>query len=170
MTRHAVPGRYRCGVDSVPPIGPPPNRAEQHAPLDEVARAPWANFAAWDEPYLPSHLGLTLEEMRADYARMRLPWSAEVRQPDGMMHGGAIATLLDTVVVPAIASAYTERIPMSTISMTVNYRDKVVDCDAIAEGWVERRGRSIVFCRAEVMTDAGTVVADASVVYRIWPS
>ena len=66
------------------------------------------------------------------------------------MHGGALATLIDTVVVPAIAGPFDELIVMLTLSMTVNYLGAIREQDAIAEGWVERRGRTTVFCAAEV--------------------
>jgi acyl-coenzyme A thioesterase PaaI-like protein len=39
--------------------------------------------------------------------------------------------------------------------------------DAIAEGWVEKRGRSTCFCRVEVRTASGDLAATASVVYKV---
>ena len=65
--------------------------------------------AAWQK--FPGHTGgvnfaqlvnLQLEEVRRDYSRMRVPWRDELRQPAGMMHGGALATLVDTVVCEAV--------------------------------------------------------------------
>jgi len=41
--------------------------------------------------------------------------------------------------------------------------------DAVAEGWVTQRGRSIVFCRAEVATARGRPVATGSLIYKITP-
>ena len=39
--------------------------------------------------------------------------------------------------------------------------------DAIAEGWVTKRGRSTVFCRAEVRNPAGDLTATASLIYKV---
>ena len=57
------------------------------AALPSEATEKWGTF--------PGHMGganfaqlvgLQLEEVRADYARMRVPWRPEIRQPAGMMH------------------------------------------------------------------------------------
>ena len=85
---------------------PPPTRAEQFDPLPADRAARWSRFGRWEERYFPNVVGLELEEVRLDYARMRLPFRPELNQPAGVVHGGAIATLIDTVVVPAIGSAY----------------------------------------------------------------
>src|SRR5579885_1379489 len=62
-------------------------------PADRAAR--WREFGKWDVPYFPKLVGLELEEARTDYARMRLRWRPELDQPAGVVHGGAIATLID---------------------------------------------------------------------------
>ena len=103
-------------------------------------------------------VGLELEEVRTDYARMRLPFRPDLEQPAGVVHGGAIATLIDTCVVPAVGQAYPADWAYLTIQMDVRYRGAVVAQDAIAEGWVEQRGRTLVFCRAEVRSADGTLV------------
>jgi uncharacterized protein (TIGR00369 family) len=112
-------------------------------------------------------VGLVVEEIRTDYARMRLPFRPELDQPAGVVHGGAIATLVDTVVVPAIGQAYEIGRVYLTIGMTISYLGAVVGEDAIAEGWVEQRGRSIVFASAEVRTAGGTLAAQASLTYKV---
>jgi uncharacterized protein (TIGR00369 family) len=98
---------------------------------------------------------------------MRLRWRPELDQPAGVVHGGAIATLIDTVVVPAVGSAYDEPRPFFTVAMQVQYLERIAREDAIAEGWVERRGRATVFCRVEVRTGSGTLAATASVIYHV---
>lgn len=141
--------------------------ADRFEPLSGESAARWGQFGRWDEVYFPSVVGLELEEVRADYARMRLPYRPELRQPAGVVHGGDIATLIDTVVVPAVGGAYPEQPSMLTISMNVRYLGALIEQDAVAEGWVEQRGRSIVFCRAEVRSGSGAMVADGSLVYKV---
>jgi uncharacterized protein (TIGR00369 family) len=98
---------------------------------------------------------------------MRLPYRSVLNQPAGVVHGGAIATLIDTVVVPAIASGYDEPHRYVTIDMQVQYLAAIVGEDAVAEGWIVRRGRSTVFCRAEVMTAKAGLVATGTLVYKV---
>jgi uncharacterized protein (TIGR00369 family) len=114
-------------------------------------------------------IGLQLEEVRTDYARMRLPYRSELTQPAGVMHGGALVTLIDTVVVPAVGSYYDEMMDLFTISLTTNFIGPVIDDDPVAEGWVERRGRTTIFCRVEVRTATKGLVANASLVYTVRP-
>ena len=147
-----------------------PNAA-RFGPLAEEVRHRWAKFCAWDEEYFPNHVGMVVEELRKDYARLRLPWKGFLRQPEGVMHGGVIASLVDTAIVPAISAHYDTRPRMATVHLGVQYLRTVRDSDIVAEAWVEHRGRSMVYCRAEVRSIrlAGKVelVASASLVFRV---
>lgn len=143
------------------------SRAEQFPPLPPEQLEPWSRFAKWDTVYFPQHLGIEVEELRVDYARMRLPFRPELNQPAGVLHGGAIATLVDTVVVPAVGSAYDGPRQMFTIDMQLRFLAPVVGEDAVAEGWITRRGRSIVYCDAEVRGASGTLAATATLVYKV---
>jgi len=136
-------------------------------PLPDERVPMWSRFGKWDITYFPSVVGLEVEEIRSDYARMRLPYRPELIQPAGVVHGGALATLIDTVVVPAIGSAY-DAIPlMLTLSMNINYLGAVKAEDAIAHGWIVRRGKSVVFCDVAVHTESGQPVATGSLVYSV---
>lgn len=144
--------------------------ADRFEPLPPEMAAPWSNFAKWDEEYLAKYLGMEFLEVRRDYSRMRLGFRVEVTQPQGIMHGGAIATLIDTTVVPAIAAVYDHRVRMVTLNLDINYLGALVDEAAIAEGWVTKRGRSIVYCQAEVRAESsGELVALGSLIYKISP-
>ena len=146
----------------------PPAHADRFEPLSPERAELWRNFLHWPgRRYFPNVVGLQLEEIRSDYARIRLPYRDELQQPAGVVHGGAVATLIDTVVVPAVASAYDAVPRMVTLTMNVQYLGAVVEEDAVAEGWVQRRGRSTVFCRAEVRTEGGTVAATGDLVYGV---
>ncbi len=142
-------------------------RAEQFAPLPPERLARWSKFGKWETVWFPSFLGIELEEVRTDYARMRLTYRPEFRQPAGVIHGGVLATMIDTVVVPAVGGGYDEPRALFTIDMSLRFLTAVVDDDMIAEGWVVQRGRSIVFCDAEVRSAAGALAASGSLVYKV---
>lgn len=145
-----------------------PTIADRFEPLPEGRAALWGRFLAGDETWFPVLVGLRVEEIRLDYARLRLPYRDELLQPAGVVHGGAIATLIDTVVVPAVASAYDEMPRLLTVNMVVQYLGSVRPGeDAVAEGWVTKRGRSTVFCRVEVRTEASGLVATGELVYAV---
>lgn len=143
--------------------------AERFPALPPERAAHWAAFGRWEQTFFPSLVGLVVEEIRTDYARMRLPFRPELNQPAGVVHGGAIATLIDTVVVPAIGAAYDAMPRMLTVTLDIRFLGAVVGEDAVAEGWVEQRGRSIVFCRADVRTASGAMAASGTLVYKVRP-
>lgn len=143
------------------------SRAEQYEPLPPEILARWSNFARWETVFFPQFLGIEVEELRRDYARMRLPYRAELRQPAGVWHGGAIATMIDTVVVPAIGSAYDSPRRLFTIDIQLRFLEPIGEEDAVAEGWVVRRGRQIVYCDAEVRGASGGLAATGTLVYKV---
>jgi uncharacterized protein (TIGR00369 family) len=151
-------------TDEAPNLAP---RAQRFTPLSTERQERFAGFAPGRPEFFPGVVGIQLEEVRLDYARMRLPFRSQLNQPAGVMHGGAIATLIDTVVVPALASGYEEPHRYLTIDMQIQYMGAVVGEDVVAEGWITKRGRSTVFCRAEVMTAKAGVVAAGTLVYKV---
>jgi acyl-coenzyme A thioesterase PaaI-like protein len=72
-------------------------------------------------------------------------------------------------VVPAVGQAYSPETAYFTIGMNIRYIGAVVQQDAVAEGWIEQRGRSMVFCRAEVRTAEGKLAADGTLTYMVRP-
>ena len=142
-------------------------RSEQFPPMAANRLAIWSRFGKWDTVWFPSFLGIELEEVRQDYARMRLPYRAELRQPAGVVHGGAIASLVDTVVVPAVGGGYDEPRQLFTIDFQLRFLAPIIDDDLVAEGWVTQRGRQIVFCDAEVRSGAGALAATATLTYKV---
>ena len=144
------------------------SRADQFAAVPSDVAQRWSRFARGDTVFFPTLLGISVQEVRVDYCRMLMPYKPELRQPAGLVHGGAIATLLDVVAVPAVGAAYGPTARYSTIDMHVQFMSAVRDHDIVAEGWVVRRGRSVVFCESEA-TDVvtGTVVARSVLTYSV---
>jgi uncharacterized protein (TIGR00369 family) len=144
------------------------DRAEQFPPLPPERLERWSRFGKWESVFFPGFLGVQVEELRQDYARMRLAYRPEFRQPAGVVHGGVIATMIDTVVVPAIGSGYDEPRQMFTVDIALRFLAPIRDEDVLAEGWVVQRGRSIVFCDAEVRgAQSDAVAATGSLVYKV---
>lgn len=150
---------------------PDTDRALTHTPLPDEARRRWSKFGKWDRVYFPQLVGIEVDDVRVDYCRMSMPFRPELEQPMGIVHGGAIATLLDVVVVPAIGSTLEPDVGYSTVDMHVQYLTSLVGETAIAEGWVVKRGRSLIFCEAEITgATSGKTIARASLTYFLVPS
>lgn len=142
-------------------------RSEQFPPLAPERYARWSQFGKWDVVWFPKFLGIELEEVRQDYARMRLAYRPEFRQPAGVVHGGVMASLVDTVVVPVVGSGYDEPRQLFTIDFQLRFLAPIVDDDLVAEGWITQRGRQVVFCDAEVRSGSGTLAATATLTYKV---
>ena len=143
---------------------------ETFPPLPDHRAATWSRFGRGSKVIFPTFVGLVVEDIRTDYCRMRLPYRPELDQPGGFVHGGALATLIDTVVVPAVGAGYDEVPVMLTLSMNISYVGAVHQEDAIAHGWVVRRGRSVVFCEAVVRSASGAPAATGALVYSVRPA
>jgi uncharacterized protein (TIGR00369 family) len=144
------------------------SRAASFEPLDPEAAARWLGYGQWEREYFPKLLGMTVEDVRRDYCRMRLSFKPSLEQPAGVVHGGAIASLIDSVVVPAIGAAYDAGTGFSTVDLHVQYLSALRNEDAVAEGWIVQRGRSIVFCEAEVRgVSSGALIARGHMTYKV---
>ncbi len=145
-------------------------RADQYEPLPADASARWAKFAKSEIVFYPMLLGLEVEETRIDYCRMRMPFKAELLHPGGVVHGGAIASLMDAVLVPAVGSVLGPNDRYSTVDLHVQYIGAVADEDVVAEGWVTKRGRRVVFCESEAVgATTGRLIAKSVLTYNVSP-
>ncbi|MEO6125875.1 MAG: PaaI family thioesterase [Ilumatobacteraceae bacterium] len=143
-------------------------RAAHYDLLAPDVAARWSKFAKGERIYFPQLLGMTVEEVRVDYCRMRMPHRPEIEQPAGLIHGGAIAGLLDAVMVPAVGASYGPAARFSTVDMHVQYMSAVIGHDVVAEGWITRRGRSVVFCESEaVNVGTGKIAARSILTYNV---
>ncbi len=147
------------------------SRAEQFEPLAADAAARWAKFGKSDTVFYPMLLGLEVDETRVDYCRMRMPFKPELLHAGGIVHGGAIASLMDAVLVPAVGSVLGPNDRFSTVDLHVQYIGAVSDEDVIAEGWVTKRGRRVVFCESEAVGAAsGRLIAKSVLTYNVSPA
>ena len=147
---------------------PEPSRADLYEPLPPHLHARWMRYGAGKTVRFAELVGLVVEDVRVDYCRMCLPWRTEISQPFGVAHGGAVAGLLDSVVVPAIGAGYEDPVVFATTSLSMQYLGALRDEDAIAEGWVTKRGRSTLFCEAiAIGASSGRELAHALMTFQI---
>lgn len=147
-------------------------RADGFDALDDETTQRWMRFGRSGTTTYPKLLGLIVEDVRRDYCRMRLPFRDELLQAAGFMHGGAMASLLDHVMVPAVGALLEPDVNYSTVDMHVQFIRGIVGGeraeDAIAEGWVSRRGRRTVFCEAEAYGESsGDLLAKSVLTYAV---
>jgi uncharacterized protein (TIGR00369 family) len=118
---------------------------------------------------LVQHLGLRLETVGDDEATMTLPFRPELATMDDIVHGGVIASLIDTAGMASCwaADEEPESLQGSTVTLNVNYLAAARGQDLTAHAVVVRRGRSMVFSEVKVTEPGGRLVATGSVVQRL---
>ncbi len=92
--------------------------------------------------------------------------------PIGVVHGGLVCTLLDSVCGCAVQSTLDLGTGYTSLEIKVSYL-RAVRADSgelTARGWVTRRGRRASFADADVRTPDGKVVATASCTCLVFPT
>ena len=81
----------------------------------------------------------------------------------GVVHGGMLATLLDSAMGIAARSLLDDGVGFATTDLSVSFLRAVrPPARLAAEGWVLRAGRRVVFAQAHVVDEDGTLVATGS--------
>lgn len=115
-----------------------------------------------DNPFLEM-LGVRLVNWTPDYAEMHLPVSAVLMNRTERIHGGVICTLLDSVC--GYCGLYYEpgQPPLKglTLSLTTQFVGSTEGKLLVAKGFMQRRGRTVYFSRAEVWMDDKELLATA---------
>ena len=114
------------------------------------------------------HLGLRMTHWEQDLARFELPLAPFLMNRHDNPHGGAHASLLDTVM--GYAGCWTgdpERRQMClTLSLTVNYLSRPKGTLLIGEGRRTGGGRKTFFAEGTVTDETGERIASATGVFR----
>lgn len=120
-------------------------------------------------PYI-SHLGIQLVALQPGGATLALPFQESLATVGTVIHGGAIASLMDTA--GAVAAWSDVEAPASgrgsTVNLTVSYLAPAQREDVQAIARVLRRGRQMVFLDIEVVgSTSGQLVAKGQATYKL---
>jgi len=110
-------------------------------------------------------LGLELESFEPGAAILALTIRAELRQNNDVVHGGAIAALIDTTTAFAILTVLPKHERVTTVDLTISYLRPLVSGRARARAKVLRMGRRLIAVSAEVSDDDETLAATALSTY-----
>jgi len=123
-----------------------------------------ARFAA--APYC-ARLGVVVESVEPDRARIRVPYKDENSNPGRALHGGVPASTIGIAGVLAASTGLGARVhDAGTLDLAVNYLAAAIGEDIVADAQVLRRGKEIVYSDVDVRNDAGKRIAKGLVIYR----
>ncbi|HEY7911931.1 MAG TPA: PaaI family thioesterase [Blastocatellia bacterium] len=115
--------------------------------------------------HFPQYLGIELDSLEPGRALLSVEVRQHLLQLQGVMHGGAIASLIDTAVAFAIISVSEPADRFTTVEMKVNYLSAIREGRAVADARLVRDGRRIVVADCDVFDSRGRLSAKGLLTY-----
>ena len=118
-------------------------------------------------------IGLELLEIEPGRARLSVDYREDLCQPAGIMHGGILASLIDTAIAHSIllTPSHLEAKPhggrIVSIDLRVKYLRPVSAGRAVCDARVTRLGRQIIHTSATVVDAEGKDVATGDSIYML---
>jgi uncharacterized protein (TIGR00369 family) len=126
------------------------NEAQQQRVQRAITAVPFARL-----------VGLDLDSVEPGRAVLKMDVREELKQNHGVVHGGAIATLIDSAMAFAIIPKLAEGEGTTTVDLTIHYLRPLTSGTATGVAEVLRAGRRIIVVSAKVFDDEDRVVATA---------
>lgn len=127
---------------------PSPNPAYIGALINVVNSSPF-----------PTHMLMQLKAIAFDHAVVSLKTDTCHLQPYGIVHGGVLATLIDTATFWAAFLRLPDDVGLVNIDLKLNYLKPVTDGTLTTTGRCIRAGRSLSYAEAGVTDADGKLVA-----------
>lgn len=115
--------------------------------------------------HFPRLLGIEIDSIEPSRARLSVEVRQELLQLQGVMHGGAIASLIDTAVAFAIMSVSEPQDRFTTVEMKVNYLSAIREGRVVADARLVRDGRRIIVADCDVFDSQGRLAAKGLLTY-----
>jgi len=122
-----------------------------------------------EAPY-PSHMNMELAGIDMDTAVVELTLDEYHMQPFGIVHGGVLATMIDTATFWAAFLRLPDGDGLVNADLKLNYLKAVEKGVLRAEGKCLRYGRSVSYAESSVVDEAGELVAHGTSTLMALPS
>lgn len=106
-------------------------------------------------------LGIKLESIEPGHAVLSMKIREEFKQNHGVVHGGAIASLIDSATAFAIIPLLAQNERTTTVDLTIHYLRPLLAGTVRASARVLRAGRRVVTVSAELFDEQGKLAATA---------
>jgi uncharacterized protein (TIGR00369 family) len=120
--------------------------------------------ALGDVPYA-GLLGIEIENLASGSATLRIRVRKKLTQNHGVVHGGAIASLIDSATAFAIITLLAPGEKVTTVDLNISYLRPVTSGTLMCKANVLRAGRRILAVSAEVFDGQQKLVATALSTY-----
>lgn len=110
-------------------------------------------------------VGMELIEMRDGEATVNLKMRDELRQPHGLLHGGATASLIDTAMAFAVVTKLAKDEKASTVDLNIHFLRPVTKGEISCTAKIVKAGKTLLTVSAEVFDDEEKLIATALSTY-----
>lgn len=118
----------------------------------------------------PSLLSVRLEDVQLGGSRVALDVRPEHFQPYGVVHGGVLATLIDTATFWAVFLSLEHADDgLASVDLELNYLAPVFGGQLIATGKQSRMGKRLGYAEAHVNDAGGQLVAHGTSTLMVLP-
>ncbi len=117
----------------------------------------------------PHHMRMRLISVSRDQAKVELATEVCHLQPYGIVHGGVMATLIDTATFWAAFARLPEDAGLVNVDLKLNYLKPVKTGLLSAEGACLRPGKTICYAEARVVDEQGDLVAHGTSTLMVIP-
>lgn len=111
-----------------------------------------------ESPY-PRHMAMELERIEFDGVDIGLELATFHLQPFGIVHGGVLATLIDTATFWSAFLRLPEDTGLVNVDLKLNYLQPVIEGRLLARGTCLRRGNTISYSEARVFDNNARLIA-----------
>ena len=110
-------------------------------------------------------LRLELGEMKPGEAKLHLDMRDELKQNQGVAHGGAVASLIDTAAAFAVVTRLNSGERVTTTDLTIHYLRPITSGRLTATARIVRGGRRLFVLSVEVTNEQQILLATAVTSY-----
>ena len=110
-------------------------------------------------------LAIEVVEVTSGNATLSLEVRKELTQNHGVVHGGAIASLIDSAMAFAIIPLLAPKERVTTVDLTISYLRPLTKGRAIVTAKVVKSGRRLFVVTADVLDNDGRLAATALSTY-----
>ena len=121
-----------------------------------------------NSPY-PRHMSMALDHIEIDRADVGLNLAECHLQPFGIVHGGVVATVIDTATFWSSFLRLPEDTGLVNVDLKLNYLMPIVDGKLIAKGTCLRHGRTLCYSEARVFDENENLIAHGTSTLMVLP-
>ena len=121
------------------------------------------------ESPFPSHMAMQIAEIQVDRADIRLNLADCHLQPFGIVHGGVLATLIDTATFWSAFLRLPQDAGLVNVDLKLNYLSPVHKGGLTAVGICIRPGKSISYAEARVFDEQERLLAHGTSTLMMLP-